>query len=93
MFCSNLSLQYPGQDSWILWLPSPSGWWGDGDAGWAGAGLCCLLCVEITTYKNKFNSIKTKGPSSDLSVALDVFLSSLKCEMNGTSQGRGVCIV
>ena len=55
---------------------------GDGDAGRAGAGFCCLLCVEITTYKNKFNSIKTKGPSSDLSVALDVYL-------NGISQGRG----
>ena len=33
---------------------------GDGDAGWVGAGFCCLLCVEITTYKNKFNSIKNK---------------------------------
>ena len=49
---SLLSLQYPVQDPWILWLPSPSGCWGDGDAGWAGAGLCCLLSVEITTYKN-----------------------------------------
>ena len=65
---------------------------GDGDAGWAGAGFGGLLCVVITTYKNKFNSIKTEGPSSDLSLALDVFLSSLKCEMNGTSQGRGVYI-
>ena len=33
----------------------------DGDVGWAGAGFCCLLCVEITTYKNKSNSIKTRG--------------------------------
>ena len=33
---------------------------GDGDAGWAGVGFCCLLCVEITTYKNKLNSIKNK---------------------------------
>ena len=66
---------------------------GDGDAGWAVAGFGSLLCVVITTYKNKFNSIKTEGPSSDLSVALDVFLSSLKCEMNGTSQGRGVYIL
>ena len=41
-------MQYPGQDPWILWLPSHSGWWGDG--GWLGAGFCCLLCVEITTY-------------------------------------------
>ena len=39
------------------------------------------------------NSIKTKVPSSDLSVALDVFLPSVKCEMNGTSQGRGVYMV
>ena len=66
---------------------------GDGDTGWAGAGFCCVLCLEIIMYNKIFNSIKTKGPSSDLSVALDVFLSSLKCEMNGTSQGRGVCIV
>ena len=29
----------------------------------------------------------------DLSVALDVFLSSLKYEMNGTSHGRGIYIV
>ena len=61
----------------------------DDDAGWASAGFGYLLCVVITTYKNKLNSIKTEGPSIDLSVALDVFLSSLKCEMNGTSQGRG----
>ena len=54
---------------------------GDGDAGWAGAGFCCLLCLEIIMYNKVFNSIKTKGPSSDLSVALDVFLSFLKCEM------------
>ena len=60
-----------------------------GDAYWAGAGFCCLLCLEIIIYNKMFNSIKTKGPSSDLSVALDVFLLSLKCEMNGTSQGRG----
>ena len=66
---------------------------GDGDAGWAGAGFCCLLCVEITIYKNKLNPIKTKGPSSDLSFALDVFLSSLKCGMNGTSQERWLSIV
>ena len=32
-------------------------------------------------YNKKLNSIKTKRPSSDLSVALDVFMSSLKCEM------------
>ena len=66
---------------------------GDGDAGWAGTGFCCILCLEIIMYNKIFNSIKNKGPSSDLSVALDVFLSSLKCEMNGTSQGRGVYIV
>ena len=66
--------------------------WGDGDAGWEGAGFCCLLCLENIRYNKKFNSIKNK-PSSDLSVALDVFLSSLKCEMNGISQGRGVYIV
>ena len=63
---------------------------GDADAGWAGAGLCCFLCVEITTYKIKFNSIKIKEPSNDLSVALDVFLSSLKCEINITSLGGGL---
>ena len=44
-------------------------------------------------YNKIFNSIKTKGPLSDLTVALDVFLSSLKCEMNGTSQVRRVYIV
>ena len=74
-------------------VASFSFWVVGGDACWADAGFYCLLCVEITGYKNKFNSIKTKGPSSDLSVALDVFLSSLKCELNGTSQGRGVYIV
>ena len=45
---------------------------GDGDAGWAGDGLCCLLCLEIIMYNKVFNSIKTKGPSSDLSVDLSV---------------------
>ena len=65
-----------------------SGGGGDVDAGWAGAGFCCLLCLKKIMYNKIFNSIKTKGPSSDLSVALDVFLSSLKCEMHGTSQGR-----
>ena len=56
---SLLSLQYPGQDPWI---PSPSGrWgWGDGDAGWVGAGFCCLLCLENIKYNKKLNSIKTK---------------------------------
>ena len=62
---------------------------GDGDVGWAGAGFCCLLCLEIIMYNKIFNSIKTKGPSSDQAVALDVFLSSLKCEINGTSRGGG----
>ena len=66
---------------------------GDCDAGWAGAGFCCLLCLEIIMYNKIFNSIKIKGTSSYLSVALDVFPSSLKCEMNGTSQGRGIYIV
>ena len=47
------------------------------------------MCLEVITCNKIFSSIKTKGPSSDLSFALDVFLSSLKCEMNGTSQGRG----
>ena len=60
--------------------------WGGGDAGWAGAGFCCL---EIMMYNNIFNSIKTKGPSSDQAIALDLFPLSLKCEMNGASQGRG----
>ena len=77
----------------VLWLPFPSWCWGGGDAGWAGAGFCCLLCLENIRYNKKLNSIKTKKPSSDLSVALDVSLSSLKCEMNGISQGRGVYIV
>ena len=83
MFCINLWL--PGYCGFLLLLVVG----GDSEAGWAGAGLCCLLCVEITRYKNKFNSVKTKLPSSDLSVDLVVFLSSLKCEMNDTSQGRG----
>ena len=61
---------------------------GGGDAGWAG--LCCLLCLETIMCNKIFNSIKTKGPSSDQSVALDVFLLPLQCEMNGTSQGRRV---
>ena len=37
--------------------------------------------------------LKNKKASFDLSLVLAVFLSSLKCEMNGTSQGRGVYIV
>ena len=57
------------------------------------AGLCCLLCLENIKYNKKINSIKTKKNSNDLSVALDVFLSSLKCEMNGISQERGVYTV
>ena len=63
------------------------------DAGWAGAGFCCLQCLEIMMNNNIFNSIKTKGPSSDQAVVLDVLLSSLKCDMSGTSQGRGCYIV
>ena len=66
---------------------------GDSDAGWAGARFCCLLCLEMIMYNKIFNSIKTKRPSSELSVALDMFLSSLKCEMSSTSQGSGVYIV
>ena len=66
---------------------------GGGDAGWADAWFYCLLCLKIIMNNNIFNSIKTKGPSSDLSVTLNVLLSSLKHEMNGTSQGRGVYIV
>ena len=66
---------------------------GGGDAAWAGAGFCCLLCLEIMMNNNIFNSIIAKGPSSDQAVTLDVFMSSLKCEMSGTSQGRGIYIV
>ena len=33
------SLQYPGQDPWILWLPSPSGWCGYGGAAGQVLGL------------------------------------------------------
>ena len=58
-----------------------------------GAGFCCPLCLENIRYNKKLNSIKPKRPSSDLSVVLDVFLSSFQCEMNGTSQVRGVYIV
>ena len=57
---------------------------GDGNAGWAGAGFCSLLCLEIIMYNKIFIAL-----SVAISVALDVFLSSLKCEMNGTSQGMG----
>ena len=62
---------------------------GDGDACWEGAGFYCLLCLEIIIYNKIFNSIKIKGLSSDQVLVLDVFLSTLKYEMNGTSQGRG----
>ena len=57
----------------------------------AGQVLVSAAFCELKSQHIKINSTqqKTKGPSSDLSVALDVFLSSLKCEMNGTSQGRG----
>ena len=83
-----LSLQYQGiTHGFCRFLLLLGG--GRGDAGWAGAGFCCRLCLEIMMYKNIFNSIKTKGPSSGQAVALDVFLSSLKFEMNGTSQGGG----
>ena len=54
------------------------------------AGRCWVLLfsAEIMMNNNIFNSIKTKGPSSDHAVALDVLLSSLKCDMSGTLQGR-----
>ena len=55
-----------------------------------------VFCVEITTYKNKFNSKNQKDPqviyqlllmcSCHLSVALDVFLSSLS-SFNKESRG------
>ena len=67
----------------LLLLGGGVGVGGDGDAGWADAVFCCLLCLEIIKCNKMFNSIKTKGPSSDLAVALDVLLSSLKCEMEG----------
>ena len=48
---------------------------GGGGAVWAGAGFCCLLCLEIMMNNNIFNSIKkTKGPSSNQAVVLDVLL-------------------
>ena len=54
-----------------------------------GSAVSCVLKSQHI----KINSTqKTKGPSSDLSVDFDVFLSSLKCEMN-TSQGERVYIV
>ena len=59
--------------------------WGggvDGDAGWAGAGFCCLWCVVKIKYNKKLNSIKNKKKPHLIypSFALAVFLSSLKCE-------------
>ena len=96
MFCNNLSSlcsiqgRTHGFCGFLLLLGGGGG--SDGDAGWTGAGFCCLLCLENIKYNKKLNSIKTK-PSSDLSVALDAFLSSLKCEMNDISQERGVYVV
>ena len=52
-----------------------------------GSAVFCVL--KSKHIKINSTQLKSKGPSSDLSVALDVFLSSLKCKMNGTSQGRG----
>ena len=66
---------------------------GDGDAGWAGAGFCCLWCVVKIKYNKKSNSIKNLIASFDLSLALAVFLSSLNCEMNDKSHVMGVYIV
>ena len=64
---------------------------GGGGAGWVGAGFCCLLCLEIMMSNSIYSTqYKTKGPSSDQAVVLDVLLSSLKYEMSGTSQGRGL---
>ena len=53
-----------------------------------GSAVFCVLKISDTI--KKLNSITD---SSDLSVAFHVFLSSLKCEMNGISQWRGVYIV
>ena len=57
----------------------------------AGQVLGSAVFCVLKSQHIKINSThyKTKGPSSDLSVALDVFLSPLKWEMNGTSQGGG----
>ena len=43
-----------------------------------------FFCVLKSQDININSTQKTKGPSSDLSLVLDVFLSSFKCEMNGT---------
>ena len=66
---------------------------GDGDAGWAGAGFCCLWYLVKIKYNKKLNSIKYKKASFDLSFAFAVFLSSLNCEMNGKSYVMGIYIV
>ena len=56
---SLLSLECPGTHGFGGFLLLLGGG-GDGDAGLAGAGFGCLLRVVITTYKNKFNSIKNR---------------------------------
>ena len=80
-------LKYPGHNPWIL------GGGGDGHAGWAGVGFCCLWCLVKIKYNKKLNSIKKQKASFDLSLAVAVFLSSLNCEMNDTSHVMGVYIV
>ena len=56
-----------------------------------GSAVFCVLKIS-STIKIKLNK-NQKKPSNDPSVALDVFLSSLKCEMNDISHRRGVYIV
>ena len=56
-------------------------------------GSAVFSVWKISGTITNLTQSKPKRPSSDLSVALDVFLSYLKCEMNGISQGKVVYIV
>ena len=52
-------------------------------------GLPVFCVLKSQDIKINSTQLKAKGSSSDLSVALDVFLSSLMCEIKGMSHGRG----
>ena len=55
-----------------------------------GSAVFCVLKLSCT-IKIELNK-KQKDPQVIYQLLFDVFLSSLKCEINGTSQGIGVYI-
>ena len=46
-------LKHPGHNPWFCDFLLLLGGGGDGDAGWAGAGFCCLWCLVMIKYNKK----------------------------------------